>query len=163
MSLLHPARRPAEEEAMQVDLYLESLRAAHAPGPRAIVEEPTVDPGERAVAQLLASRLIRFHPSFRFEEALAARLRAAATGRRAGSADATVTDFPASPTGVPAPPRPAFRDRRSVLIGGAIASGVSLAGVALFAWRVAAPPRTPFGRAARAAHRGRASAPKVRT
>lgn len=162
MSFLRPARRPAEEEAMQVDLYLESLLAAHAPGPRGIVDEPTFDPGERAAAQLLASRLVRFHPSFRFEEALATRLRALAGGR-AGGADATVTDFPAPPTGVPAPPRPAFRDRRSILIGGAIASGFSLAGVALFAWRVAAPPRTPFGRAARAAHRGRASAPKVRT
>lgn len=162
MSFLRPARRPDEEEAMQVDLYLESLLAAHVPGPRPMVEEPAFDPGERAAARLLASRLVRFHPSFRFEEALAARLRAVAVGR-AGGADATVTDFPTPPASVPAPARPAFRDRRSVLIGGAIASGVSLAGVALFAWRVAAPPRTPFGRAARAAHRGRTGAPKVRT
>jgi hypothetical protein len=157
MSFLRPDRRPAEEEAMQVDLYLESLLAAHAPGPRPLVEEPAFDPGERSAAQLLASRLVRFHPSFRFEEALAARLRAVATGGNTAER-ATVTAFPS----VSAPPRPAFRDRRSVLIGGAIASGVSLAGVALFAWRVAAPPRTPFGRAARAAHRGRAGAPKVR-
>jgi len=158
MSLLRPDRRPTEEEAMQVDLYLESLLAASAPGPRPMGDEPSLDPGERAAARLLVSRLVRFHPSFRFEEALAARLRAAATGGHPAER-ATVTAFPS----VPAPARPALRDRRRVLIGGAIASGVSLAGVALFAWRVAAPPRTPFGRAARAAHRGRASAPEVRS
>src|SRR3970040_2552531 len=140
MSFLRPARRPAEEEAMQVVLYLESLLAPHAPGPRGMVDEPTFDPGERAAAQLLASRLVRFHPSFRFEEALAARLRALAGGR-GGGADATVTDFPAPPTGVPATPRPAFRDRRSILIGGALASGVSLPRVPLFSSRVAALPR----------------------
>ena len=142
---------------MQVDLYLESLLAAHAPGPRPIADDPAFDPGEQAAAALLASRLVRFHPSFRFEEALAARLHAAAAGRERPE-PGIVMPFPTAST----PLRPAFRDRRSVLIGGAIASGVSLAGAALFAWRVAAPPRTPFGRAARAAHRGRPTAARGR-
>lgn len=155
MNRLRPDLRPADEVAMQVDVYIDTLLAAHAPGPRRIVDDPTFDPGERAAAELLARRLVRFHPSFRFEEALAKRLRAWAGGPGTSEAG-TVTTFPTTP----APARPAVRDRRSVLIGGAIASGVSLAGAALFAWRATRPPRTPFGRAARAAHHGRASAAK---
>jgi hypothetical protein len=49
------------------------------------------------------------------------------------------------------------QEQRRVLIGGAIASGVSLAGAAIVAWRAASPPRTAFGRATRAAHRARPS------
>ena len=138
-----------DADALQVDLYLESLLAGR--GPR-LVEGLDLDAEERATADLLASRVVRFHPSFRFEEALAARLRGRAAER---GAPGTVTQLP----GAIAPDQ---RDRsadarRRVLIGGAIASGVSLAGVALFAWRVGSAPRTPFGRAARAAHRGRSA------
>jgi hypothetical protein len=139
-----------EADALQVDLYLESLLAARARQPRQ-VEGLDLDAEERAAAELLAERFVRFHPSFRFEEALAARLRAATGGRKVPSA---VTPLPSAV--VLGPDDRSARARRRVLIGGAIASGVSLAGAALFAWRAASTPRTPFGRAARAAHHGRA-------
>jgi len=146
------ARLLDEADALQVDLYLESLLAARARRPH-VVEGLDLDAEERAAAELLAARFVRFHPSFRFEEALASRLRA-----QAGPAaePSPVTQLPIAPTvlaGVSA-----ARGRRRVIIGGAIASGVSLAGAALFAWRVRSGPRTPFGRAARAAHRGRQAA-----
>lgn len=152
-------RASEAEDALQVDVYLESLLARRERSPRGAPDAGLIDdldPSERRAARLLADHLLRFHPSFRFEEALAGRLRAVA--ERSGS-------------GVEGPARVlAFRagvasahdqvlgpERRRVLIGGAIASGVSLAGAALFAWRAATPPRTAFGRATRAAHRGRPS------
>jgi hypothetical protein len=99
-----------------------------------------------ATARLLRDRLPRYHPRFRFEEHLAARL--AAVGGPAG-------DTPAADAGAPTPRAaaivllpvvdgarsvaPPARRRRSLLAGGAIASGVSLAipiaGAALVAWR----------------------------
>ncbi len=146
------------EEALQVDVYLESLLSAHdrAPTPidRRLAAE--LDPSERRAARLLADTLLRFHPSFRFEEALAARLHAAAgdPGPDAERSPATILTFPDA---VRDRVRSTEQDRRRVLIGGAIASGVSLAGAALFAWRASTPPRSAFGRATRAAHRSRRS------
>jgi hypothetical protein len=154
-----------DADALQVDLYLESLLAARGRGPR-LVDGLGLDAEERAVAELLAARAVRFHPSFRFEEALAARLRGrggegSASPRAAADAGATgVAGTPGTVTRLPTavavllPQRPSDA-RRRVLIGGAIASGVSLAGAAFVAWRVGTTPRTPFGRAARAAHHGR--------
>jgi len=66
----------------------------------------------------------RFHPSFLFEERLAEQLRALADERYAAT--------PVAPL--------VLRERR-VVIGGAIASGVSLAGAAMWAWR--RRPRAP--------------------
>ena len=175
------------EDALQVDVYLESLLAGHERRPQVAFElapGDALDASERTAAGFLADRLVRFHPSFRFEEALAARLRAVAGGSPAeiGAADrgATLLAFPGPParpidaaapatTDVDDPDqtalavdgglRPRFptQEQRRVLIGGAIASGVSLAGAAIVAWRAASPPRTAFGRATRAAHRGRPS------
>lgn len=174
------------DDALQVDVYLESLLASHDRRPRLAFElapDDTLDASERTAARFLADHLVRFHPSFRFEEGLAARLRAAAGGSAAetGSADAgaTLLAFPGAAAGPfdPAAPmaelddgdhaaigvdgrwhsRFATQEQRRVLIGGAIASGVSLAGAAIVAWRAASPPRTAFGRATRAAHRGRPS------
>ena len=170
-------RASEADDALQVDIYLESLLAAHerAPSPiteRALAEE--LEPAERRAAQLLADHLLRFHPSFRFEEALAARLRAvAARSGPGGSSAATVLPSP-GPTEVGAADsdgaadeaalaaaaqreRLAALERRRVLIGGAIASGFSLAGAAFVAWRASTPPRSAFGRATRAAHRNRPS------
>ena len=175
------------EDALQVDVYLESLLASHDRRPRLDVElapGDSLDASERTAAGFLADHLVRFHPSFRFEEALAARLRAVAGGSMAeigaAEAGATLVAFPGT-AGAPVDAaafatldvddsdhaaiavdgrvRPRFptQEQRRVLIGGAIASGVSLAGAALVAWRAASPPRTAFGRATRAAHRGRPS------
>jgi hypothetical protein len=141
-----------EADALQVDLYLDSLLAARSRGPR-LVDDLVLDDRERAVADLLATRFVRFHPSFRFEEALAGRLRQRAAG---GGLEGDLVQLPNAYA--PEPDVRISRARRRVLIGGAIASGVSLAGAALFAWRATSRPRTPFGRAARAAHRARPAA-----
>jgi hypothetical protein len=143
------------EEALQIDVYLESLLAAHDRAPARLLDARLVDeldPAERRAARLLADNLLRFHPSFRFEEALATRLRAAAgdPGLEGERSLATIVAFPDT---VRERVRSTDPDRRRVLIGGAIASGVSLAGAALFAWRASTPARSPFGRATRAAHR----------
>lgn len=131
------------ETAAQLDDAIDSL--LRGPGrPRPDGE------GELTVtARVLRDALPRLHPSFRFEELLAARLAAA---RR--------TLVEGAPLPVPTPIRPgitvaepgpfedhetaqsaeaAERRRRSLVAGGAIASGVSLAlpiaGVAIVAWR----------------------------
>lgn len=154
------------EDALQVDVYLESLLDGRDRRPRAVDDGTAghLDADERRAAQLLAGHLHRFHPSFRFEDALAARLRAAAAQMR-GSGDSGTTEggrmlaFPAMTVPAPRPVAPGSlsAERRRVLIGGAIASGVSLAGAAIVAWRASTPPRTAFGRATRAAHRARPS------
>jgi hypothetical protein len=175
------------EDALQVDVYLESLLAGHDRRPQLAFElasGDSLDASERTAAGFLADHLVRFHPSFRFEDGLAARLRAVA-GRSAdeiGAADggATLLAFPGRVAGPVDPTALATADvdaadhtatavddrvrahfptqeQRRVLIGGAIASGVSLAGAAIVAWRAASPPRTAFGRATRAAHRARPS------
>ena len=158
-------RASEADDALQVDIYLESLLAVHDRSPVAVATQLDVlDPSERRAARLLADHLLRFHPSFRFEEALAARLRAVAERSSGEQAPAVVLPFPLAGDLGPLErdrllerERATAQDRRRVLIGGAIASGVSLAGAAIVAWRAAAPPRTPFGRATRAAHRNRPS------
>ena len=160
-------RASEADEALQVDIYLESLLAVHDRAPLAVRDATLLDPldpSERRAARLLADHLQRFHPSFRFEEALAARLRAVAEHSGGAPAPAVVLPFPLADDLGPLErervlerERLTAQDRRRVLIGGAIASGVSLAGAAIVAWRAAAPPRTPFGRATRAAHRNRPS------
>jgi hypothetical protein len=172
------------DDALQTDIYLERLLADRGRAPQAVDADLEVRLGDehRRAVRLLADQLVRFHPSYRFEEALAARLRLSAIrsmleprsnedrGMRPGP-EAPIIAFPsaAAATGtggdavsiaaaagaLPAAAGRAAPDRRAMLIGGAIASGVSLAGAAIVAWRAAAPPRTAFGRATRAAHRER--------
>ena len=121
-----------DEESIHADAYIESLLSRPLT-PAALVDRPPDGRLGRAI-ELLAG-LPRFHPSFAFEESLAARLRGAADeppaqlaevirlpitmGARAGAAQATFAGI----------------DRR-LLVGGAIASGVSLAGIAgiAYAW-----------------------------
>ena len=69
------AERDAREvDALVTDRYLDALLAAHARGtdrgPAAVDPDPDVG----RAADRLARDLPRLHPSFRFEEALAARL-----------------------------------------------------------------------------------------
>ena len=106
------------------------------------------DEGELvATARLLRRSLPRLHPSFGFEELLAARLAAA---RRmelapAGAPMGVVTPTPIRPglelepaADATGPGGPGHR-RRNLVAGGAIASGVSLAlpiaGAAIVVWR----------------------------
>ncbi len=145
---------PGEVDALITDTYLESLLAArdHRAWDAPSVSE--LDPGVRAAAARLADAVVRVHPSFRFEERLAARLSAAAaamalpraagddgggsaTGAGAlgalapfGSLDPLDLNDPARPE------EPAGIPRRPLLIGGTLASAaLSIAGAAIVAWR----------------------------
>lgn len=110
--------REAEEGAIQSDAYIEALLAGHARLPVALPTAANApQPNVRHVIRLLERGLPRFHPSFLFEERLAEQLRALAEG------DGSVGSVPA-----------VVIDRRLVM-GGALASGFSIAGAAMWAWR----------------------------
>ena len=91
------------------------------------------DPELAHAAEVLSRSLVRFHPSFRFEERLAARLRLAGFGRivRLPAHVPLALDLAPSAT----PLHATARVPRPVIVGGAIASGVSIAGAAVVAWR----------------------------
>lgn len=115
-----------EESAFQADSYIEALLAAHARLPVTLPAPARLPAsGMRHVIRLLERGLPRFHPSFLFEERLAEQLREAAADT---AARPNVAERPGMAE------RPGVADRR-LLMGGAIASGVSLAGAAMFAWR----------------------------
>jgi hypothetical protein len=162
-------RDGSEVDALITDRYLEALLAAHARGadhgPAAA--EPLAP--IRLAADRLARDLPRFHPSFRFEEALAARLAEAAARmdlRAAAGAEGLVVPLPgrghgALPGADPAVDAAAVDDPRSgigrpLLIGGALTSAaLSIAGAAYVAWRLNRPPASAMARAARAVARTR--------
>jgi hypothetical protein len=170
-----PPSDRAEADALLTDLYLDALLAAR---DRHATDAPTaadLDPAVRAVAARLAADLDRVHPSFRFEERLAARLAEAAARLRlavaAGGEASTAPSRgdPARSPGDPAeeigawPPEadpigdPDAHGRgRPLLIGGALTSAaISIAGAAAYvAWR-RARPITPMARAVRTVGQGR--------
>jgi hypothetical protein len=150
--------RPLEEEAFQVDAYLDELLAIPTSSPQTVPD--AVEPGVEAIARLVQRALARFHPSFHFEERLAARLVAEAGGTAPASVasgstsslrTADLADLPepiaigslargplGGPTLAPAAAGGTMvalerRGRGGLLLGGAIASGVSIAGAALIA------------------------------
>lgn len=108
-----------EEGALHSDAYIDALLDGHARMPvRLPVADAAPAPNVRHVIRTLERGMPRYHPSFLFEERLAEQLRALADERYSGT--------PLAPL--------VLRERR-VVIGGAIASGVSLAGAAMWAWR----------------------------
>jgi len=168
------SRDGAEVDALVTDRYLESLLAAHALGADLAPAPLELDPGVRAVAERLSRSLPRLHPSFRFEEALSARLTAAAIARRlpqAAGAEGVVVPMPndvLAGVGGPLddPALAAYLDGagfdedadhvRPLLIGGALTSAaLSLAGAAFVAWRFRREASTPMARAIRAVARTR--------
>jgi len=161
------AGRDANEiDALVTDRYLETLLAAHARGADGapVAQIPAVP--IRSTADRLARDLPRLHPSFRFEEALAARLAEVAWRMRAATAAGaeglvvplpapidTDVDGAADPAGL-ADPR--FALGRPLINGGALTSAaLSLAGAAFVAWRLNRPATGPMARAARAVARTR--------
>lgn len=109
-----------EEAALQTDAYIDALLDGHARSPirlRATGRVP--EPNMRHVIRVLETGLPRFHPSFLFEERVAAQLRAAADDLagtpHAGTAQVAL-------------------DRR-LIMGGALASGLSIGAAAMVAWR----------------------------
>jgi hypothetical protein len=105
------------------------------------------DEGELiATARLLRDALPRLHPRFGFEEHLAARLAAARrvtespVGQAVPAEPVPLQPFlssaePAAASRVPEPAAVVEHRRLGLVAGGAIASGVSLAGAALVVWR----------------------------
>lgn len=103
--------RDLEDGAIQSDAYIDALLTGHARAPIALpARAPSA--GVRHVIRLLERGMPRVHPSFLFEERLAEQLRAAHGDPQAAT---LVID-------------------RRILMGGAIASGVSIAGAAMVAW-----------------------------
>ena len=99
-------RDAASADALLTDLYLDALlagavRDAAAGGsPDGIGDR--LDPGVRRAADRLRRDLVRVHPSFRFEERLAARLAEAAVALRvplAAGAEGRLVPFPAQGLG----------------------------------------------------------------
>jgi len=155
-----PTMRDGENEAFIVDRYLESLLARR---PADVTDLP---PKLRSTAAALVDALPRYHPSFRFEESLAARL-AGMSDPAAAAAAGELIPFPATPTTPATPATPATRATpgtdlrpgtvlRPTVIGGVLTSAaISLAGAAYVAWRRSRPPADPMARAVRAAARRR--------
>jgi hypothetical protein len=156
-------RDATEVDALVTDRYLETLLAAHARGAGGSPTGAIPPDAIRATAERLARDLPRLHPSFRFEEALAARLADVAWRMRASSAAdpaGLVVPLPAAegPDGSDqldvSDPRTVFG--RPLIIGGALTSAaLSLAGAAYVAWRLNRPAAGPMARAARAVARTR--------
>ncbi len=145
--------RDGEVEALVVDRYLESLLARR-------VRDTTDVPWElQDTAEALTAGLPRYHPSFRFEEALAIRLASAVPG----PVRADVTDRSGALVAFPRPVAPSLgpamsddRAVRPVVIGGVLTSAaLSLAGAAWVAWRRGHPAADPMSRAVRAVSRAR--------
>lgn len=138
---LGSAARDGEIEAFIVDRYLDSLLAREPRDAGALPDDL------RTTADLLAIGLPRYHPSFRFVEALSARLVATAGDREPGR----LLSFPM----VGADARPG--QVRPVVIGGVLTSAaISLAGAAWMAWRRGGRPSSdPMTRAVRAVTRAR--------
>jgi hypothetical protein len=137
---LGSSARDGEIEALVVDRYLDSLLARE---PR---DEAEVPDELRETAELLATGLPRYHPSFRFVEALGAKLAASATDREPGR----LLPFPiVGGDGRPSQVHP-------VVLGGVLTSAaISLAGAAWVAWRRGRPSADPMTRAMRAVARAR--------
>lgn len=137
--------RDGEIEAFVVDRYLESLLAR---APR----DPSDIPAElRATADALVA-LPRYHPSFRFVEALSARLAASAMPRAEAGGDVVAFTVVGGRSTVD----PRATPVRPVLIGGVLTSAaISLAGAAYVAWRRGRPAADPMSRAVRAIARAR--------
>ena len=153
-------REAGEIDALVTDGYLESLLAARE---RGAVDSPSVaelDPAVRWAAAQLAAATTRVHPSFRFEDRLAARLadaaarmtlaRAVGAEDAAGIGPASIVELDLSPLGPvdtldlvdPARPEELAGIPRPLLIGGTLASAaLSIAGAAIVAWRLNRTPR----------------------
>jgi hypothetical protein len=124
-----------DDAAIQADVYIDALLTGHARSPVAMAGDADGPLGWQAnlrdAIRLLERGLPRFHPSFLFEQWLADQLRRQAEG---GGAEGGAQIVPIAVIRAPAAATARLPDRK-LLVGGAIASGVSLAGAAMFAWR----------------------------
>jgi hypothetical protein len=170
-------------DARRTELYLEGLLGVDERRASDVPADTELDPEVRLAADRLRSDLVRVHPSFRFEEALATRLNIGAARLRAGlpveqaeptrpaAAIAYLPDWP-GPTPPVAPsaglqfrnPLLSARPPRPLLVGGVgVASAAISIGAVYVAWRWSHASPTPMGRAARAAHGSRVTHPAGRS
>jgi hypothetical protein len=163
------SRDHQEIDALITDRYLDAILGAHARGADTGPLPASDLPGSdlRRVVERLTRELPRFHPSFRFEEALAAKLAEAAARMRlplAAGGEGTTAEMVRIDVGSPLLPdegdplpegaRPVIG--RELLIGGALTSAaLSIAGAAYVAWRIRHPQSSPMARAVRAVARTR--------
>ena len=171
-------------DARRTELYLDSLVQADDRRASDVPVDTGLDPAVRLAAQRLRSDLVRVHPSFRFEEALAARLSLGAARLRAGlpaepaeapdRVPATIAFLRLPTSTAPAVdasaavqfrnPLLSARPPRPLLFGGVgVASAAISIGAVYVAWRWSHPSPTPMGRAARAAHGSRVTHPAGRS
>jgi hypothetical protein len=162
----HAGRDSHEVDALVTDRYLEALLAAHARGADRGPSDVEPESSVRFAADRLSRDLPRLHPSFRFEEALAARLTEVAVRMRlpvAAGGEGQIVPFHSGDSltdpdelGERDPDDPWAGIGRPLLIGGALTSAaLSIAGAAYVAWRLNRPPGSPMARAARAVARAR--------
>lgn len=145
------AARDAALEALVIDRYLESLLDRGPLGDDPLAGVPA---DLRDAADALRSGLPRLHPSFRFEEDLAARLLAVAEGRTGELVAFPVATATAARLGDVDPRRAG--PVRPVVLGGVLTSAaLSLVGAAYVAWRRHRAPTGAMPRAVRAVARAR--------
>ena len=154
-----PGREP-DVDALRTDRYLDSLLAAAERHAHDVPADADIDEPLRRAAARLRRDLVRVHPSFRFEERLAARLASEAAATQlapAAGAEGTITAIPVTLDGEPNDDE----GFRPLLIGGALTSAaLTNAGAAYAAWRRARPSR--LGRARAARQRARSTAARAR-
>jgi hypothetical protein len=157
-------------DARRTEIYLDGVMAAEERGAMDAPVDMDVDPAVLFASRRLRADLIRPHPSFRFEEALARRLTQAAGS--SGSLRTLTQPAWLAPDGtVPAGPsylgpehgnlslsRPRIsaltsKSARPLIVGG-VASAISI-GAVYVAWRWSRAPHTPMARAVRATRTGR--------
>ncbi len=173
----------ATRDARRTERYLDGLVAGDERRAAEIPVDTDMDPAIRVAARQLRAGLVRVHPSFRFEEALAARLAESANRMRAGSpASAAERKTPGLPGTVAAfrspsqarlqtvageaggnsavvggPSDATSRPRRPLIVGGVgVASAAISLGAVYVAWRYSHPTSGRMSRAVRTAH-GRSS------
>jgi hypothetical protein len=166
------ARDSQEIDALVTDRYLDAILTGHARGADLIPTAADLlpDPILQLAARRLARELPRVHPSFRFEEALAARLHEAALRMRLPMAAGAEDSLIAMPTRDADPwlglddddarlelhGDPRLSIGRPLLVGGALTSAaLSIAGAVYVAWRIRHPQSSAMARAVRAVARTR--------
>jgi len=137
-----PLAEPLRVDALRTDAYIESLISGH-PLPAGEADpDVDVDPEAARVARLLHATAWRPHPSFRFEERVAARLVALARGGLTvdGAPSGAVVAFPALAAAAIPGARPGAP--LAGIASAAIASAaLSIGAAAVLAWRRGRPRR----------------------
>ena len=84
----------ASRDARRTELYLDGLMAAEENGASEVPMDLDLDPAVLLAASELRAGLVRVHPSFRFEEGLAARLAGVAAGMNPAGSNAPGSNAP---------------------------------------------------------------------